>query len=101
VERRETRLELGDGGIGPRERRWLIAFLVSGTALFVVLLGGYALQVVATFSGVLLILFLAWLLAFVISPLVSAIEDGSRVSRGFAAALVYALALIALGFILF
>jgi predicted PurR-regulated permease PerM len=101
VDRRETRVELGDGGIGPRERRWLIAFLVSGTALFLVLLGGYALQVVATFSGVLLILFLAWLLAFVISPLVSAIEDGSRVSRGFAAGLVYALALIALGFILF
>ncbi len=101
MEPRETRVELGGMGVGPRERRWLVAFLVSGTALFVVLLGQYALQVVATFSGVLLILFLAWLLAFVISPLVSAIEDGSHVSRGFAAALVYALALIGLGFILF
>lgn len=101
MEPRETRVKLGGVGVGPRERRWLVAFLVSGTALFVVLLGQYALQVVATFSGVLLILFLAWLLAFVISPLVSAIEEGSHVSRGFAAALVYALALIALGFVLF
>ncbi len=101
MEPRETRVELGSSGVGPRERRWLVAFLVTGTALFVVLLGQYALAVVAAFSGVLLILFLAWLLAFVISPLVSAIEEGTRVSRGFAAALVYTLALIALGFILF
>ena len=101
MEPREIPVGLSGVGVGPRERRWLVAFLVSGTALFVVLLGQYALQVVATFSGVLLILFLAWLLAFVISPLVSAIENGSHVSRGFAAALVYALALIALGFALF
>jgi predicted PurR-regulated permease PerM len=101
MEPRETHVELGGVGVGPRERRWLVAFLVSGTALFIVLLGQYALEVVATFSGVLLILFLAWLLAFVISPLVSAIENGSHVSRGFAAALVYALALIGLGFVLF
>lgn len=101
MEPRTTRVELGAGGIGPRERRWLVAFLVTGTALFAVLLGGYALEVLGRFSGILLILFLAWLLAFVISPLVSGLQRSLGLGRGPAAAIVYVATLIGLGFILF
>lgn len=88
-------------GLGPRERRWLLFFLVSGTALFAVLIGQVALEVLGRFSGILLILFLAWLLAFVMSPVVGIIEEQTRLGRGPAAAIVYGVTLVALGFILF
>ena len=87
--------------LGPRERRWLLFFLVAGTALFAVLLGQFALEVLVRFSGILLILFLAWLLAFVMSPVVSAIEQETGLGRGPASAIVYGVTLVALGFILF
>jgi predicted PurR-regulated permease PerM len=87
--------------LGPRERRWLFFFLVTGTALFVVLLGQVALEVLGRFSGILLILFLAWLLAFVMSPVVGAIQEETGLGRGPASAIVYGVTLVALGFILF
>ena len=55
-------------GLGPRERRWLLAFLVLGSAYFAVLLAELVLGFLGGFSQILLILFLAWLLAFVMSP---------------------------------
>lgn len=88
-------------GLGPRERRWLLAFLVLGSAYFAVLLTQLLLGFLGGFSQILLILFLAWLLAFVMSPVARFIETRMRMSRGIAVVIAYLLALVALGFVLF
>jgi predicted PurR-regulated permease PerM len=88
-------------GLGTRERRWLILFLVLGSAYFALLLVERLLSVVGGFSSILLILFLAWLLAFVMSPLVAAIERGTGLPRPAVVGLTYFVALVALGFVLF
>lgn len=89
------------GGIGPRERRWLLAFLVLGSAYFAVLLTELLLGFLGGFSQILLILFLAWLLAFVMSPVARFFEDRVHLSRGIAVGVAYLFALLALGFALF
>ena len=75
-------------GIGPRERRWLLTFLILGSAYFGVLLIQILIGFLGGFSQILLILFLAWLLAFVMSPVVRffgedylQIQDGERTAR--------------------
>jgi predicted PurR-regulated permease PerM len=88
-------------GLGPRERRWLLAFLVLGSAYFAVLLAELVLGFLGGFSQILLILFLAWLLAFVMSPVARFFENQLRLSRGIAVAVAYLFALLALGFVLF
>lgn len=87
-------------GIGPRERRWLLAFLILGSAYFAVLLIEIMLEVLGGFSQILLIVFLAWLLAFVMSPVVHFFE-GRHISRPIAVGIAYLFALVALGFALF
>jgi putative heme transporter len=87
-------------GIGPRERRWLLAFLILGSAYFGVLLLQIAFSFLTGFSQILLILFLAWLLAFVMSPVVRFFE-GQHISRGVAVGIAYLFALVLLGFALF
>ena len=88
-------------GIGPRERRWLLAFLVLGTAYFAVLLLQLAFSFFIGFSQIILILFLAWLLAFVLSPLARFFNESFHFSRPIAVLLTYLLALVALGLVLF
>jgi predicted PurR-regulated permease PerM len=87
-------------GIGPRERRWLLAFLILGSAYFAVILIQIVLGFLGGFSQILLILFLAWLLAFVMSPVVHFFEARSF-SRGVAVGVAYFFALVSLGFVLF
>jgi predicted PurR-regulated permease PerM len=87
------------GGIGPRERRWLLAFLILGAAYFGVLLVQIAFSFLSGFSQILLILFLAWLLAFVMSPVVRFFEAGHL--AGVAVGVAYLFALVLLGFVLF
>lgn len=94
-------VERRTGGLGARERRWLLAFLVLGSAYFGVLLAQLALGFLGGFSQILLILFLAWLLAFVMSPVTRFFETKMRISRGVAVAVAYLFALVALGFALF
>jgi Predicted permease len=89
------------GGLGARERRWLLAFLVLGSAYFAVLLAQLVLGFLGGFSQILLILFLAWLLAFVMSPVARFFETQLRISRGIAVLIAYLFALVALGFVLF
>lgn len=55
------------------ERRWLHAALVLGTLVLAMVLIAQVSVVLAFFSDVLLILLVAWLLAFMLSPLVSLI----------------------------
>lgn len=55
------------------ERRWLRAFLILGTLVLGFVLLGQVATILVFFSDILLILLLAWLLAFMISPLVGLI----------------------------
>jgi predicted PurR-regulated permease PerM len=74
----------------PRERRWFDAALALATiALFFVVLG-FLGQVVALFSDLILVFFLAWLLAFVLSPAVTRLHDRVPVlSRTASVILIY------------
>jgi predicted PurR-regulated permease PerM len=89
------------GLFGARERRWLVIFLVLASAYVGLLLVERILELIGGFSQIVLILFLAWLLAFVMSPVVGAIEGRTRLPRALVVALTYAVALLAMGFILF
>lgn len=53
------------------ERRWLRALLVLGTITVGLILLGLLANVLLFFSDILLVFLLAWLLAFVLSPIVS------------------------------
>jgi predicted PurR-regulated permease PerM len=55
------------------ERRWLRALLVLGTFAVAVFLLGQLATVISNFSDILVILGLAWLLAFIVSPVVDVI----------------------------
>jgi len=87
--------------LGARERRWLVVFLALGSTYFGLLLAELLLDVLGGFSQILLVLFLAWLLAFVMAPMVGGLEARLRLPRPAVTALVYGVALIALGFALF
>jgi predicted PurR-regulated permease PerM len=89
------------GGFGRRERRWLLIFLILGSAYFGVLLLQMAFAFLGGFSQIILILFLAWLLAFVMSPVARFIDERLPVNRSLAVVIAYTLALIGLGFVLF
>jgi predicted PurR-regulated permease PerM len=53
------------------ERRWLHAVLVLGTLVLALILVSQVAVILVFFSDILLVLLLAWLLAFILSPLVS------------------------------
>ena len=88
-------------GIGPGERRWLVIFLVLGSAYFGFLLAELLLGFVGGFGSILLILFLAWLLAFVMAPLVAGLESHLDLPRPIIVVGSYLLALVVFGFVLF
>jgi predicted PurR-regulated permease PerM len=91
----------GASVLGTRERRWLIAFLALGSAYFALLLADRILSVLGGFSQILLILFLAWLLAFVMAPVVGVLQVRLNLPRSIVTALVYSVALVMLGFLVF
>ena len=91
----------GASVLGTRERRWLIVFLALGSAYFGLLLADRILSVLGGFSQILLILFLAWLLAFVMAPVVGVLQVRLNLPRSMVTALVYFVALVALGFLVF
>ncbi|MCA1672491.1 MAG: hypothetical protein LC799_09890, partial [Actinobacteria bacterium] len=68
-------------GLGARERRWLVIFLVLGSAYLAFLIAERLLGVLGGFGTVVIILFLSWLLAFVVSPLIGWIEDRTDLPR--------------------
>jgi len=88
-------------GIGPRERWWLVVFLVLGSTYFAFLLADRLLDVLGGFATIFLIVFLAWLLAFVMSPLVAGLEERIDLPRPVIVVGTYVLALIVFGFVLF
>lgn len=88
-------------GLGPRERNWLLAVLIIASLYFGLLLLEQVLVILGGFSQILLILFLAWLLAFAMSPVARFFETQLHLSRGIAVVVAYLFALLVLGFVLF
>ena len=85
------------GELTSREHRWLAALLILGTVAvaFVVVYDVTAL--LAYFNDVIMVFFLAWLLAFILSPLASALVHLiPRLPRALAVILVYALLIVGL-----
>lgn len=89
------------GGIGPRERWWLVLFLALGSAYFAFLVIERSLALLGGFGTILLILFLAWLLAFVMSALVAGIAERVDLPRPTIVVGAYLLALVVFGFAVF
>ena len=88
-------------GIGPRERWWLVLFLVLGSIYFSFLVVERVLGLLGGLGSILLILFLAWLLAFVMSSLVVALEERIDLPRPTIVVGAYLLALVVFGFVVF
>ena len=84
-------------GAWVRERRLLAAFLISGTVYFSLLAISLVLDILGGFRDILIALFLAWLLAFLISPLVPWIQRRMSLGRGPAVGLAFGTTIIVLG----
>jgi predicted PurR-regulated permease PerM len=84
-----------------RERWWRSALLIVATSYVTLLLVALVIQILGGFTQILLIVFVAWLLAFVLSPLVTWIVDHRWMPRGAAIGTVYAATLVGSGFLLF
>src|ERR671933_356671 len=81
---------------------WLRALAIVGFAIASIYLIGLVWGVLQEFADILLLFFLAWLLAFVLEPVVSALVEDLRVPRMAAIAVTYAalLVLLSMGVIL-
>ncbi len=84
-----------------RERWWRGLFIVLATVYVALLLAAMLVDILGGFTRILLILFIAWLLAFVLSPVVRWISERFRIGRGAAIGLVYGATLVGSGFLLF
>jgi predicted PurR-regulated permease PerM len=74
-----------------QQRRWLSALLVLGTTLVAILLTYELARLVSFFGDIILVFFLAWLLSFVLAPLVNAIlRFLPRLPRVLVVVIVYA-----------
>jgi predicted PurR-regulated permease PerM len=93
--------EQPSGILGGRERRWLLIFLILGSAYFGILLLQLGTAFLGGFSQIILIVFLAWLLAFVMSPVVRFLDERLPLPRSLAVVVAYLVALVLLGFVLF
>ncbi len=88
------RLRLETPILGQDPGRWRTAFFVIGTSYLVFLFGEKLASVLGGFSSILIVVFLAWLLAFILSPSVGMIERRFGWSRGAAVGIVFAIAII-------
>src|SRR5215510_11235322 len=73
----------------PRERRWFEAILVLGAIALGFVVLGFVAAVFALFGDLILIFFLAWLLAFMLGPLVNRVTRIPFMSRTGAIFTVY------------
>ncbi|HEY3523953.1 MAG TPA: AI-2E family transporter [Candidatus Limnocylindrales bacterium] len=80
-----------------RQRRWLDAALVLGTIALAFVVIQEASTFVSFFGDILLVFFLAWLLAFILSPIVDLFDRAlPRLPRVVAVVIVYALLIAAI-----
>lgn len=84
-----------------RERWWRSVFIVLATIYVALLLAGLLLRILGGFSYIALVVFAAWLLAFILSPVVAGIHRRLRVARGVAIGIVYSATLLVGGAFLF
>jgi predicted PurR-regulated permease PerM len=76
----------------PRERRWLTPLLILATVAVAFIVVSDVTGLLAYFNDVIMVFFLAWLLAFILSPLASALVHLiPRLPRTLAVILVYSL----------
>jgi predicted PurR-regulated permease PerM len=76
----------------PRLHRWLTALVILGTVAAAFVVVSDVAGLIAYFGDVIMVFFLAWLLAFILSPLASALVHlFPRLPRALAVILVYAL----------
>src|SRR5512146_2952398 len=73
----------------PRERRWLDVVLVLAAVSLGFVVLGYLANLLAAFGDLILVFFLAWLLAFILTPIVVRVATFPFLSRGGAVFLVY------------
>jgi predicted PurR-regulated permease PerM len=82
-------------------RRVATIFFATGSVAFSLLILQQSLAVLGAFSGVFTICFLAWLLAFVVTPVVDGAASRLHIARAAAVGLVYGcIALAFVGFVL-
>ena len=86
---------------GRRERWWRSVFIILATIYVGLLLFALVIQILAGFTQIVLIVFVAWLLAFVLSPVVAWLTDRRGISRGAAIGIVAAGTLLGSGAFLF
>jgi predicted PurR-regulated permease PerM len=84
-----------------RERWWRSNFIILATVYVALLVTGLLLQIFGAFTQIVLTVFLAWLLAFVLSPVVGWLQHRFRFSRALAVGTVYLVTLLASAFLLF
>jgi predicted PurR-regulated permease PerM len=78
--------------ISERQRRWFDALVILGTLALAFIVIGFLADIFYFFGDIILIFFLAWLLAFILSPIVARLtNDIPFLPRAGAAILVYAL----------
>ena len=91
---------MDDRGFDRRMRRWVDALLVLGTVVLFFVAIGQVAGAIFYFGDILLAFFLAWLLAFIVSPLVTRIAGSiPGLPRVIATVVVYTVIVLALGFI--
>jgi predicted PurR-regulated permease PerM len=90
-----------DPGQDRRDRWWRSTFIVLATIYVALLLIGLLVRILGGFVQIALVVFVAWLLAFVLSPVVAWLEERLRWPRGVAIGVVYAGTLLLSGFLLF
>jgi predicted PurR-regulated permease PerM len=84
-------------GAWVRERRLLALFLITGSIYFALLALGMVLNVLTQFQDIIVAVFLAWLLAFLISPLVHRVQERFHIGRGAAVGVSFGTTLVMLG----
>jgi predicted PurR-regulated permease PerM len=84
-----------------RERWWRGVFIVLATIYVALLLASLLVDILGGFTRILLILFVAWLLAFVLSPVVGLLSERFGIGRGVTIGLVYAATMVGSAFLLF
>jgi predicted PurR-regulated permease PerM len=76
----------------PREHRWLIALLILGSVAVAFVVMYFVAGLLAYFSDVIMVFFLAWLLAFILSPVANGLLHlFPRLPRALAVIIVYSL----------
>jgi predicted PurR-regulated permease PerM len=80
--------------LGSEPGRWRTAFFVVGTSYLIFLFVEKLSAFLSGFSSILMVVFLAWLLAFILSPSVGRLQERFGWSRGVAVGVVYAAAVV-------